>query len=512
MVWNINNPQGNESEKIKWELVPYTRGRVLDLGCGPYKTFPHFIGVDSGHHDQHFGWKNNANIISECDYLTLFADKSVDAVFSSHLLEHIEDYKNALKEWFRVVKVGGYLCLYLPHKNFYPNIGQEGANPDHKHDFLPDDIIKAMKSIGGWDLVENQERNQGQEYSFFQVYKKRSDLRWQISLKERPVKTCAVIRYGAFGDLIMASSIMPGLKNQGYHVTLYTTPQGYEIVKHDPNIDEIIIQDKDQVPNEQLHYFWDSIQNKYDKVVNLSESVESNLLAIPTRINHSWPDSVRRKVLGSQNYLEWHHTLAEVPLPIRQKFYASAEEKSWAKKEREAMGNGPIILWSLSGSSLHKTWPHLDEVIANIMLFTKAKVVLVGDELCQLLERGWEKEPRVFMRSGKWSIRQSMAFCEQVDLIIGPETGLLNCAGLMEVPKICFLSHSSIENLTKHWKNTISLTPKTACYPCHRMHYNFDYCIQEPTSGVSQCMFDISGAEAFKAVESALGRIWSQAA
>ena len=34
MSWNINDPQGNESGKIKWEIVPYTRGRGLDLGCG----------------------------------------------------------------------------------------------------------------------------------------------------------------------------------------------------------------------------------------------------------------------------------------------------------------------------------------------------------------------------------------------------------------------------------------------------------------------------------------------
>ena len=39
--------RGNESGKIRWEIVPYTRGHGLDIGCGPHKAFLHFIGCDS---------------------------------------------------------------------------------------------------------------------------------------------------------------------------------------------------------------------------------------------------------------------------------------------------------------------------------------------------------------------------------------------------------------------------------------------------------------------------------
>ena len=48
MVWRATDPEGNEAEKIRWAVVPYTRGKVLDIGCGPYKAFNHFIGIDSG--------------------------------------------------------------------------------------------------------------------------------------------------------------------------------------------------------------------------------------------------------------------------------------------------------------------------------------------------------------------------------------------------------------------------------------------------------------------------------
>jgi hypothetical protein len=46
MVWRIDDPQGDEAGKVKYLVVPYTRGAVLDMGCGPSKAFPHFIGVD----------------------------------------------------------------------------------------------------------------------------------------------------------------------------------------------------------------------------------------------------------------------------------------------------------------------------------------------------------------------------------------------------------------------------------------------------------------------------------
>ena len=52
MAWRLEDPQGNEAAKIKYEIVPYTRGQGLDIGCGPFKAFPHFIGVDNGHHPQ----------------------------------------------------------------------------------------------------------------------------------------------------------------------------------------------------------------------------------------------------------------------------------------------------------------------------------------------------------------------------------------------------------------------------------------------------------------------------
>jgi len=473
-----------------WDIVPYTRGKGLDLGSGVYKAFNHFIGVDSG---KQYGGSRVADINCLCDELDLFATDSLDFVFSSHLLEHLIDPGKALREWMRVIKPGGYLVLYLPDEKLYPKVGEEGANPDHKSNLSQKKVIRLMEDVGGWDLVENELRDhdngpgqRGNEYSFYMVFKKFTHNKHLYSCNDpTPIKTCCVVRYGAFGDMIQTSSVFPGLKKQGYHITLMTTPRGASVAKHDPNIDAFLIQDVDQVPNERLGDFWDCWEKKFDKFINLSESVEGSLLAMPNRRESNWNQAVRHKLMDI-NYMEFLHTLAEVPFKApEQRFYATEEETKWATKERDTFPDDVFIMvWAVSGGSLHKETPYVDQVISKILSATPdIGIVILSGERGKVFEKGWEEEPRVFARSDMWPIRKSMAFVHHVDLVVGPETGLLNAVGCEPVPKVCYLSHSSEENLTKHWINTIALHPpvsETPCYPCHMLHYGTSRCTTIP--------------------------------
>lgn len=484
MVWKATDPQGNESSKIKWDLVEYTRGRVLDIGCGNYKPFGHFIGVDNNKDAHLFGILCKPDLAMDADNLDLIIDSSMDAVYSAHTLEHLDDPAKALKEWWRVLKTEGYLVLYLPHKDLYPNVGTEGANPDHKRDFLPQDVIDLM-GFASWDLVRNEDRNEGNEYSFFQVYRKLSGTRKHYSYKNpRPAKSAGVVRYGAFGDLLQCSSVVAGLKEQGYHVTVHATPPASQVLEHDPNIDRIVLQDKDQVVNQELGEFFRYLAKKYDHFANLCETCEATLLAMPGRSPHHWRPASRH-MLCNRNYMEILHAEAGVPHKLNVRFYPTAAEREWAKKERKKLGKF-TIMWALSGSGVHKVWPYVDAVIAELMLQTDdVHFLLVGDHFCRILEQGWEKEPRVHARSAKWSIRESLSMVEQMDMVIGPETGVLNAASCLPIPKVVFLSHSTVENLTRDWVNTTSLWAKNVTCKgrgkneapaCHLLHYGWDHC------------------------------------
>ena len=512
MVWKKEAPYCPEASKIRWETVPYTRGLGYDIGCGAEKVWPHAIGIDNRKDTGMFGIQMNPDLTipDACDLSRIIVSGQADWVFSSHLLEHIVEYKKALKEWWRILKDGGYLILYLPHKNFYPNIGQPGSNPDHKHDLLPTDIIEAMKEIGGWDLVVNEERNQDNEYSFYIVLKKYSDKKMhRFSCNEpKPTKTCAVVRYGAWGDVIQMSSILPALKAEGYHITLYSVPRAYEAVAHDPNIDRVILQDHEQVPNAWLGPFWDYIRKKYDKFINLSESVEGSLLAMPDRTEAKYWSKEARHAHMNQNYVEFTHKIAGVPYtkPLM-RFVPTPEEVKWAKEQAKNSAGAPLIMWVLAGSSVHKIWPHVDPVMQQILkVFPNARVVTVGDERCKtIIEPAWEKEPRIIRKSGVWSIRDTMAFARECNLVIGPETGVMSAVAMEPMPKIVFLSHSSVENLTQDWENTHSLfSTETPCSPCHKMIYTWADCVKDEATGTAHCMAHLKPELVWKTILEAL--------
>ena len=516
MVWSVEQEYQSESKKIVWEVAPYLRGRGVDLGAGMFKVLPQAISVDNGHHEV-FNHQIHADIkVDTCEKLDIFGSQSMDFVYSSHLLEHIENYKAALTEWWRILKVGGYMALYLPHKDFYPNVGTKGANPDHKHDFLPADIIEAASTFGGWDLVECQARNEDEEYSMLLVFKKTQGKQQTQSWKDpKPTKTVLVCRFGAFGDLMQSSSVWAGLKKQGYHVTLMTSRPGADIITEDPNIDKFMLLDKDQVPNADLANFWAWQAKKYDRFVNLSESVEGTWLAMPGRTQAMWWTPAIRHRHMNMNYVEHQHNLAEVPHDPVIKFYPTLEEKAWARKTRARMGKF-VVLWSLAGSSVHKTWAGLDAMLAALMLnYKDVEVVLCGGPEGVILEAGWEKEPRVHLTCGKWAIRQTLSFMLEADLVIGPETGVLNAAANEPMPKMVFLSHSSEENLTRDWVNTVSLQSKgTKCKgrgndqapACHMMHYGWAHCTKDEETGTAQCQVDITVDEVYWHLEQFIDR------
>jgi ADP-heptose:LPS heptosyltransferase/predicted SAM-dependent methyltransferase len=510
MVWRAEDPQGNEAAKCRYEIVPYTRGAVLDLGCGPHKAFPHFIGVDNLKDVELFGIQMRPDlVIPDCaDLQPHVQDASCDAIFSSHLLEHIPDTRKALRSWWQTLKAGGHLVLYLPHRDLYPRVGTEGANPDHVHDFDPEDIIAHMRAIGGWDLLVNETRDADMEYSFLQVYRKREDDLHVLTYRhiQRPPKSVCVVRYGGFGDQLQAANILPELKRQGWHITFMTTPAGQDVLKHDPHIDAWIIQDRDQVPNHELWEYWSAWMPKFDRFINLSSSVEDSLLPRPGTPAHQWPQAVRHKYLN-RNYLEFTAELAEVPYKSEARFYPSKEEetRAFALLRADDPGHAAFnILWALSGSSVHKFYPWQDVVITEILAeFPEARFILTGDEACQILEMGWEKHERVLCTSGKMPIRDVLTVARYADVVIGPETGVLNAVAFEPmVAKVIMLSHSSEENLTKHWVNTTTLaSTRTPCYPCHRLHPSMRYCPQDEQSGAAMCQVDIPAADVFAAIK-----------
>ena len=96
-------------------------------------------------------------------------------------------------------------------------------------------------------------------------------------------KNVLVLRYGAYGDHVVASSVLPYLKKDGYKITYNCTEWGYEVLKCNPYIDDFWVQITDQVAIKDLDDHWDKIKVGFDKVVQLNQSIEVECVSIQGR-------------------------------------------------------------------------------------------------------------------------------------------------------------------------------------------------------------------------------------
>jgi len=514
-MWSYQNEnKGTEVSKCRHRVVSFLKGRGLDLGCGDEKIAPNAIGVD-------IKQTNGSNLIldlSQNDPLRVFSDNYFDYIFSSHLLEDFLATEAVLIEWWSKIRPGGYLILYCPDADFYPRVGTPGANTEHRRDLYWQDIWKILKSFGNAKKIASSRHNDSNEYSWLLIAQKRFGFLkkpmdiiktlWGENRQEGKIafprakvgkKECLVIRYGAIGDAIWATPILRQLKKEGYYVVYNCTPYSAQVLRNNPNIDEFLIQEKEAIPNADLGPYWKTISKGFDRVINLSQSVERSLLKAEGTEEYKWTLAKRRKECNV-NYQDRTMECAGYPnlKGQRGELYFTDTEESLAKVLRATVKDRFLVLWALSGSSFHKIYPWATYVCGEMNKnFNDICVITVGDYLCKIIE--WQMTNTV-NRSGVWTIRQSMAIAKYADLVIGPETGVLNAASCYDVPKIVFLSHSSEENLTKYWTNCTSLFSKECrCYPCHRLMYT-NCCPQGPKKVAAKCSETIDPQTVYDAI------------
>ena len=144
-MW-LARPVGVEARKVYWQRLRsgfverYLSGtHILDIGyrgghAQAVPIVPQAIGVDLDYPGY--------------DGTTLpFADLSQDALFVSHCLEHIQDYRASLADWYRVLKIGGYLLIFVPHKYLYERrpAPPSALNPDHKRFYTPASLLAEIE-------------------------------------------------------------------------------------------------------------------------------------------------------------------------------------------------------------------------------------------------------------------------------------------------------------------------------------------------------------------------------
>ena len=103
------------TKNIKQFVSVYARGKILDVGCGnkPYETLfnttkEKYVGCDVVQSSE-----NKVDVISKATEIA-FESNSFDTVFSTQVMEHVDNSDLMMSECNRVLKPGGIFILSVP--------------------------------------------------------------------------------------------------------------------------------------------------------------------------------------------------------------------------------------------------------------------------------------------------------------------------------------------------------------------------------------------------------------
>ena len=332
----------------------------------------------------------------------------------------------------------------------------------------------------------------------------------------------AICRLGGVGDNLIAASVLRPLKQLGYKTEVITTEkETHTVFLNNPFIDKLSLKGEKDIPGGAEWQKWFAARaGEYEVFANLSHSCEYRHALFPDSTAFWWPSEYRRKLCAG-SYLETVHDIVGVPHTFGPLFFPTEEEQERAERTRDEQIKGRYIAWVI--------YPYAAMAIGRLIRELNVPVVMIGVGAKQF-EMAKQMMEHVNRQNGTkdmlhlalspdnadpggnqdWPIRRSLAQAMAADLVITPDTGVAWAVAMENVPKMVMVSHASVENITKHWVNTITLHAdpnKVPCWPCHRLHNEIATCVPNKDMGqAAACISDISVQTIVETAE----RLWNK--
>lgn len=115
-------------------------GEGVDIGCGKEEwCFPDATPIEKSFSFDMDSVKDDAHNLPKNNY---------NYIFSSHCLEHLDNYVTTLNYWVSCLKTEGVLFLYLPHPDCLYWRPHYMPTNKHIHQFYPKQMIEIFKELG----------------------------------------------------------------------------------------------------------------------------------------------------------------------------------------------------------------------------------------------------------------------------------------------------------------------------------------------------------------------------
>lgn len=128
----ILQTEGDMTQYARPFAKKFCKGVGYDIGyhTDDWKLYPDSTGIDT-----FTFWKSDA-----------LPDIMVDYIYSSHCLEHVDNWVTTLEHWISRLKTGGILFLYLPHED--QRYWRPWNDRKHRHILQAKYIKECMESFG----------------------------------------------------------------------------------------------------------------------------------------------------------------------------------------------------------------------------------------------------------------------------------------------------------------------------------------------------------------------------
>jgi heptosyltransferase-2 len=333
-------------------------------------------------------------------------------------------------------------------------------------------------------------------------------LRKTTVLSKSEIRRILFLRHDRIGDMVLSTAVLKALRRGYPHakITVLASEQNHEILKHNPNVDEILIY------KGMPWFIRETRPRGYDLVIDpfltheLKQALMTCLAGGKYRIGF---EEAGREVFFNirgpatsppKRMVDQLLDLVELAGGKRKgcepEVFLSDTEIQWANEALAKKGISADELTISIHPGAHypsQRWPaeRFGELARRILEQCDAKVILLGssDEegLLKAAKKSAGKDIQIFSCSG---IKEFMALLSKCDLMICNNSGPLHIASALNVSTVSTIGPTITPLWLPYGENHVVLNKRLPCSPCDRAHCK-DH----------ECMKSITVDEVFEAVK-----------
>ncbi len=300
------------------------------------------------------------------------------------------------------------------------------------------------------------------------------------------IQSILFLRHDRIGDMVLTTAALKALRRGFPHatITVLASERNYEILKHNPHVDEILIY-------KGISWFMREIRlRRYDLVIDpfvtheLKQALLTYLSGGKYRLGFAAAGrevffNVRGPIASEpKRMLDHLLELAELAggksKGCEPELFLSDTEIAWAAEaldEKEINSNEAIVAIHPGAHYPSQRWPaeRFGELARRVLGQFEAKVILLGssDEkgLLEAVKNDSGKDLRIFSCD---NIRDLAALLSRCDLLICNNSGPMHIASALKVPTVSLIGPTVIPLWLPYGKDNVVINKAVSCSPCNK--------------------------------------------